>query len=282
MGPLWFLPGRLFGVYLYVPLIALAAAFAFLTVRLRRAWIALFFLLWLPWNYQKMREGRRAALTAAPENRAYAEQVRRAMPADTARIRAVVLDGRPSYMGPWGPTGLIRLLTRNPTLPVTPFSERAASGILREPNTLVVGWNRRDRSITHALTPAGLASDLTMARSANLWQLGMGWLELEGAYRWTRPVATATLARPKEAARLVLELNVGPAQFGANKTVRVEALMDGQSLGTLDFAREGWHAREWMIAPGASGEASVELRFTPPFTPGGEPLGGAVSLLALR
>jgi hypothetical protein len=282
LGPLWFLPGRLFAVYLYVPLIAAAIAFAFLAAHARPAWLAVFFAAWLPWNYLQMREGRRAALTVSPENRSYSEQVQRTLAQSAMKLQAAVLDGRPTYMGPWGPTGLLRLLTRHATLPVVPFSDPSAAELLRRPDTLVVGWNRRDRLVTSSMSHAELSPDLTMARTANVWQLERGWLEHEGAYRWTLPTALATLARPASATRLVLELNVGPAQFQTQRRIVAEALVDGQSLGVREYAQEGWHAREWPLSPSTRSEANVELRFSPPFSPGGEALGAAVSALALR
>ena len=75
LGPLWFLPGRLFGVYLYLPLVGLAVAAAFASERWRWWVVAGLFAVWLPWNYQILREGRKSALTVGPENRAYVEQL---------------------------------------------------------------------------------------------------------------------------------------------------------------------------------------------------------------
>src|SRR5205807_1171777 len=49
--PMLLLPGRLFSVYLYVPLIGLAIAMAALTTGRMAMAIAVFFAIWLPWNY---------------------------------------------------------------------------------------------------------------------------------------------------------------------------------------------------------------------------------------
>ncbi len=74
-APLWFLPGRLFSVYLYVPLIGLAVAFAFLAARWRVWWVAVFFLVWLPVNHRVLRQKRSEELYAAAENKAYVAAV---------------------------------------------------------------------------------------------------------------------------------------------------------------------------------------------------------------
>src|SRR5258708_27685076 len=48
LGPLLFLPERLFAPYLYVPLLGLSLAVSAIE---RPAWCVLFFLFWIPWNY---------------------------------------------------------------------------------------------------------------------------------------------------------------------------------------------------------------------------------------
>ncbi len=62
------LPGRLFGAYLYIPLIGLAIAISATT---RPVWLALFFAVWIPWNYHQRRIDGRAELAAANQRRAW-------------------------------------------------------------------------------------------------------------------------------------------------------------------------------------------------------------------
>src|SRR5713226_2247218 len=73
--PMLLLPGRLYSVYLYVPLIGLAIALASLTTGRMVIAIAVFFAVWLPWNYVNLRWNRRAELDAADVRRIYVTEL---------------------------------------------------------------------------------------------------------------------------------------------------------------------------------------------------------------
>lgn len=91
LAPMLFFSGRLFSEYLYVPLIGLAIATSAAT---RLGWVALFFLLWIPWNYRQYRVERSAELDLSYERRAWFTQLAAFMKSHP-ETDTVIWDGRP-------------------------------------------------------------------------------------------------------------------------------------------------------------------------------------------
>jgi hypothetical protein len=110
--PMLVLPGRLFAVYWYVPLIGVAMIAATLAVRAPRWALVCFFAAWFAFNYAMLRPKRRGILAAADANRTYVASV-----ADFARqhpeIQVVGYDGRPAEMQQWGVEGVAHLFFGN-------------------------------------------------------------------------------------------------------------------------------------------------------------------------
>ena len=117
LGPLLVLPGRLFAAYLYTPMLGLAVAFSVVT---RVRWLALFFLLWLPWNYWNFRTARREAQTIAEHRRAWFTPVA-AFVRGHPEIDTFVYDGTPDAMPHHAVAGALRLLHPGPGIRVVPL-----------------------------------------------------------------------------------------------------------------------------------------------------------------
>jgi len=114
--PLLALPGRLFAVYLYVPLILLALALPIALGRLR--WCAVAVLCVAAYqDHRAIREFRREELAAARDRRVYVETLGRYLKARAA-LDELVLWGTPPSMNRWGPEGAAHLLSRRHDLPV--------------------------------------------------------------------------------------------------------------------------------------------------------------------
>lgn len=267
LGPLWFLPGRLFGVYLYLPLTGLAVALAVASERWRGWALALLFAVWLPWNYQLLREGRRAALTVGPENREYVEQLG-AFARRHPELRTVLYDGGPAGMNVWGVRGALRWFYRQGDFRMAAVNSDEARPLLETPDIAVVGWDRARRRLITAVRRAGEPDVpyIAMTEGLRVWQFGDGWYPIEGGFRWTQPRAFARLLRPAGAGEFEVRINLGPVQFAEQGRVRLELLIDGVSQGVREWDREGWHARRWQVAPAAETRGvEVELRAVDPY-----------------
>lgn len=106
--PLLFLPGRLYAVYWYVPMLGLAIAFAAMISRAPR-WVMVFALiLWIPFNWSVLRNGSRALLDEATDRRDFVMAVF-AYSRTNPIPKTVVYEGAPRCMQPWGIEGVIHL-----------------------------------------------------------------------------------------------------------------------------------------------------------------------------
>lgn len=278
--PMLFLPGRLFSVYLYGPLIGLCFAFAALAGRLHPAAVASFFVLWLPFNYSVMRDKRRGALAVADENRAYFHGAAQAL-AGTPDARLVVFDGAPAAMHRWGVEATIRLVTGNPRVSILSLDEAMASGALGEDSIPLISWDGARKSVAAAMRRPGDrdASFIRMTTNSPVWQLKEGWFPLESGFRWTRETATAVLGRPDGPSIFEATVNVGPEQIEALGAAELEVLLDGRSLGTARFHAPGWQTARWPVPAGLGESVTVEFRARPAFQPPNDPrtLGVAIA-----
>jgi hypothetical protein len=273
LTPLLFLPGRLFGAYLYVPLLGVAVAVAALAARLPRAVTAILLLLWLGWNFQAMRRERRAYLTQAQDNQTWVSAVER-----TAGARPLlcnfVLDGIPPALKPWGVRGALRVITaHNPTCAQTGGTRIAeldspeAQAIYgdTERDTALLRWNAglrtTDVRIRERRQP--LAAFLEINEATPEWQLGDGWRGREGTYRWTFARATASLAVPPNARVFTVKVNIGPQLIQRAGRVELDVLINGQLAGQGAWSESGWYTLVLPVRELTESVARVEFRARP-------------------
>lgn len=284
LGPLWFLPGRLFAVYLYLPLIGLALWLAFASERWRGWVLALFFAVWLPWNYQLLREGRKAALTIGPENREYVEQIA-AFAQKNPNLRTILFDGGPAGMNEWGVRGALRWHYRHPGLRMAAVNSEEARKWLETGEIALIGWDRARRTLITAVRNEGEpdVAYIAMSEGLRVWQFGEGWYPIEGGFRWTQPRAFARLLRPAGAREFEVRTNLGPLQFAEQGRVGLELLIEGESQGVQVWDQEGWFVRRWALRPAEDERVvEIELRAVAPYRPSnGDPrvFGAAVAAL---
>jgi hypothetical protein len=105
--------------------------------------------------------------------------------------------------------------------------------------------------------------------------LGEGWFPAEGAYRWTRPHATARLLRPANAVEFELTINIGQQYLDRIHRSRVEVTLNGQKIGAADFDRLGYQTVHWKLAAAPGGPTEVTFDTSPPYH-GADPLGSAI------
>ncbi len=277
LAPMLFLPGRLFGAYLYLPLAGLAVAFAALVAGRHPALVAGFFLLWIPWNYSQLRVNRREALSLADESRRYVAGLHEVVRANP-QARAFIYDGVPAALHSWGIEGAVRYLYRRGDIEFYPAEGVDLQKALGEGAAAVLlSWDPARRELSAFSRPPGApdASYITMSRLGPVWQLGQGWYAVTGHFRWTRPYATARLHRPARTTAFELVVNMGPPPAGA--PLRASVFLNGQALDARELVRgSGFQTVRWPLAPGAEGPVRLEFRAEPPFLSDGS-LGLAVA-----
>jgi hypothetical protein len=283
LGPLWFLPGRLFAVYLYVPLIGAAVAMAFLTETWKPVYVAAFFAVWIPFNYYWLREQRRAALTVAFENRPYVEAVGAYLPRQQG-LRAVLYDGGPTGMNNWGMEGAIRWYQPDLAVQICPLNDPKAAEYLRGENLSVLSWDRARRRLIAATRRGGEPdpASIVMDTGNPVWLFGEGWYPLEGGFRWIGPEAKVRLRRPAGAREFFVRLNLGPVQQQEQGSVELEALVNGRTMGARTYKTVGWVEQRWEAPTDLPETVEVTLRVARPYKPSnGDPrlLGAAVTAL---
>ncbi|MFB3827486.1 MAG: hypothetical protein ACE15B_11990 [Bryobacteraceae bacterium] len=268
-APLTFLPGRVFAAYCYVPLIGAALALAAIADHGHRVFVAIFFLVWIPFNMIHLRMNRRQALAIADENRRYVAGIRE-FASQHPGMRRFVFDGRPFALHSWGVKGALAYFYRTNQIDVVAADDAEAQKLLHsgEPVAVLTWDPLRSRVLAAARrqdTP--LEPFIKMGPLAPIWQLGQGWFSSEGSYRWTRPVARATLQRPEGARRFELTVNVNPDLIRDLGRSRVRVWLNETPLGERVFTRNGWQTAEWELAPAPAGPVPVRLEADPYRTP---------------
>ena len=280
LGPLLFLPGRLFEVYLYWPIVALAIAVAFAAQERSPRLVALLFLPWLAFNFQSLRSKRRAALTIAQENQAYVRSLE-PLHQQYPGIMTVLYDPAPTYMAPWGVSGAVRWFWPAQKLQIFPVDSITPEVVAPGHDLLLLSWDRLYRKMTPLYRPAAapVASKLTMVPGQPVWQLLEGWTAAIDGFRWTRPVASARLGVPPEATMFELGVNVGPVQVQEGYRGHAFISIDGQKIGDHEFSQQGWQKYAWPLPKNLPNVVTVEIRLDPHFR---DDLGLAVTSLEIR
>jgi hypothetical protein len=272
--PMLLLPGRLYSVYLYVPLIGLAIAMAAFTTGRIVIVVAIFFAIWLPWNYANLRWNRRAELTAADARRIYVAELAKVVRQNPSvpafyLIRAPLSDN--------GVRDAIQLL-RDGLLPIVHDAEAFdAREALNARSLAVLEWNPQVRTL-HTLTRLRGTEDssyITMDPDTPVWQLEDGWQARNAKFRWTAPSASARLHRPANARQFELNANISPLYIDTVKVSHVEVFLDGKSIGTREFTHSGWQIVHWDLASEPAGPVEVKFNTSPPY-PSNPPLGLAI------
>lgn len=282
LGPMFAVPGRTFGAYLYLPLAGLAVAMAAVTERAGWKWIALPMTIWLVFNYAEMRNKRRATLAEAEESstfvRSLSQVARNARETDT-----ILLDGVPDSLQSWGIQGAIRYAFDRDDLTI--INLRDTDHPLPGPNANIVmlSWDASVRRLfsVRRTKEAGDVTYMEMTRLTPVWLLGEGWYQWEGNFRWTKPRAFAAIRRPEDAKHFSVTVNIGPGYIQAVRKSTLTVLLNGVELGSRTFTEQGWRTETFNLPDAPPGPANVEFRVDPPFIPSsadprplGIPIGG--------
>jgi hypothetical protein len=262
--PMLFLPGRMFGAYLYVPLIGLSIVAASLI----RSWIpaVAFGAIWLSWNYVQLLHERKAAIVEGNTNRTIVSTVV-SFNATHPVPKAFVYTRDVRNEHHWGIQGLCRYL--NPNARFIRDDVRKMTSALNDPPVEVIEWVEPWRKLVILYRGPDTPDQgyLQIDHKTPIWQLGTGWYDLEWTYRWIQPHATARLMRPDGAGSFELNALIGPDLIAAVGQTTVRISIDGQQIGEHLFTNHGWQTVRLDLPPGAPGPVQVTLEVAPAFDP---------------
>lgn len=268
IAPLLLLPGRLFAVYWYVPLIGVAIVLASVAESRRGAVAAAVLLaLWLPWDFVHFREMRRLTEHEEQQYRTYVAAIQNYARLDPNE-RLFVWDYLPEGFEGAGVTGALECVYRTRDVTARYIDEPGADELIQRGDAAWLRWNRLFNRLDlirypHLPQPAPY---LVMDSIVPAGQLVSGWYRLEGGIRWTRPDATALLSRPKGARAFELATCPTEPQIAKHKKIEVQVLLDGQPFVQHIFTTPGCQTVRWPVPGGAAGPVRIAFHTTPPYT----------------
>lgn len=285
LSPMLVLPGRMFSAYLYVPMLGIAILAAACSARAGWRMTVAAGVLWLALNFQHLRQQRRLELATAADSRSYFEQA-----GELARrepdLRRFVYAGYPEGLQAWGVEGALRLAYQRLDIEAVPADSRQLEKLFEAGPVGIVSWNPGTRKVSAEVRQARQkdSSYIDISVSLPVWQFGEGWYGTEGAYRWTRRKALASLRRPEGATAFELKVNVGDVFISRVKRSTVRVLLDGAEAGTADFSSPGWHTVTFPLRAGPESGVTVEFHASPGFRPDNDPreLGIAIGAFGFR
>lgn len=281
MIPLLFLPGRLFSVYLYVPLLALMPALARTFALAQPRWLAAWMLGFLALNFIEVREKRRVELAQGHEARGYMRQLQAAAPLpDTAYYRNAPLGYKLHGM-----TGALRLVTGKPGARVlNPELESARLEAKTRPLP-TLHWFPPTQTLQIQNHQYGEArtSELDFSNPDSAWQLTSGWYDREGNFRWGSGEAHLMLLRDSAHTRLRVQFNNGPQFVAAVGTFKVDVFANGQPIGSTTFREAGTPTVDYVLPTTAPGPIEITFKAPKPYIAPGDdrPLGFALLHVSL-
>ena len=141
LTPMLFLPGRLFSVYWYVPMIGAALIIAGAASKEPLFLLTVLLMAWLPVNYQMLRQWRPAVLEASYQARTYVAAVSE-LAGKSPDIPAIVYIGAPSGLPQHGIEGIIHLFFKDS--PKLYFSDavepKTLDELFKHPPVGVIEW----------------------------------------------------------------------------------------------------------------------------------------------
>jgi hypothetical protein len=283
LTPVLFLPGRIETAYCYLPFTGLAIALTGAAEMCPPAAIVAGLLLFAPLEYHDLRIERRDKLAKDDDARAWATSFRK-FAAGAGPVDTFLWNGAPPGFGSFGIEGAIKCFYAGggfrilyyDKLPVEFDSHRVAA----------LTWNQSLHQLDAVAHAPGArdASYIDANTGTPIWQLGEGWSNPEGGFRWIAPLAAARLERPEGAARFELRALANTTLMQSAGTLTVEVSLNDVALPPQRVTEAGWHVLQWNLAAAPAGAANVTIRTDPPFHPAGDPrtLGIAVGSFGFR
>lgn len=267
-SPMLFVPGRLYGAYLYIPLAGIALAIGALADRSKLAAqiiLAITCLAWQPFQYKLLRDYRNVTLAEGDEHRAYVRGIRQISLVQPG-VTLAVSESAPKNMAFWGTDGALHFIYKNPELKVIHMNQGVPENIPTSGNMLLLSWDALKKRVNYVAHRAGEpeASAIKMGVLTPVWQLEEGFFPVSSGFCWTSPKSRARLGRPKGAAMFEVTANIGPDYIQQVKQVKLTVKIDGETIGQRTFSRRGVERTEWSVGSKPEGTVKVEFEVDPP------------------
>lgn len=282
MIPLLFLPARLFSLYLYVPMLPLVIALAFLFERAPRILLGVGLICFLGLDYQVLREKRKTELALGQESRAYVEQLGQAHQVSPLAATAY-FENAPIGLQLHGMRGALRLITKDPGARVLDPEKEEARFEARDHELPTLSWYRPSHRLTilpHQYGEAKLSA-INFGIPASAWQLKSGWYEREGNFRWASPNAKLMLNAFAEADKLRVRFNIGSTIIAAVQKLDVKFLMEGIEVGTSSFSTPGTPIVTYSLNKHFSGPVELTILSSPGYFAPGDDRKFGVALMSI-
>ena len=232
--PLLFLPGRLFAVYLYVPLmfgsIAVGAALGRCTMRV----LVFLLLAYGGFGWRELQAFRQVELAQANATREFVEAACAALKGSQSLGKASY-EGGPVGLNVWGVEGALRLCSGNLWLVLQPWDLKKI-----QKQDAVIRWTKipGERGFVELTHFDG--------------ELSGEWYAWDGSLRWMGEKAIVRVKVTPEDHRLVVDLLAAPAD-------EIEVLMDGRSLGNRRLQEHGDQRLIFDVPSSGSKRDTVEI-----------------------
>ncbi len=231
--PLLFLPGRLYAVYLYVPLMfgsmAVGAALGRCTARV----VVVLLLAYLGLGFRELQAFRKVELAQADSTREFVEAACVALKG-SQKLSKASYEGGPVGLNVWGVEGALRLCSGNLWLVLRPWDLKTI-----QKQEAVIRWTK------------GPGERGWVELSHFDGELSGEWYAWDGSARWMGERAKARVRVRPEDHRLALDLMAAPAD-------EIEVLVAGRSLGSRRLTDHG-DQRLFFEVPDWGTEENVEI-----------------------
>ncbi|MBY0506433.1 MAG: hypothetical protein K2X03_21110 [Bryobacteraceae bacterium] len=259
LGPLLLLPGRLFAVYLYVPLIFGALAVGAVASRVNPKVLAALFLAYGAFGLQELRKFRRAELTQAQATQEFVASAC-AVLKDQRSLTQAFYEGGPAGLNSWGVEAAIRLCSHNLPLKLQPLELARV-----RPNDPVIRWTKMP----------GQPGRVEVTRFHG--ELAGDWFAWESSYRWMGERASLIIPAKAGHRRLLLDLTSAPADL-------LEIRVDGKLIFRQSFTNHGPQQvmADLLASLAQDQDLTIHLLAQPVRRIGGDPRNLALAVRAVR
>jgi len=283
LTPVLFLPGRIETAYCYLPFTGLALALTGAAEMCHPAVIVAGLLLFCPLELHDLRLQRRDTLSKDDDARAWVTTFRK-FAAGAGTVDTFWWNGAPDGFGGFGIEGAIKCFYPGAGFQIRHYDRPPVA--VDDNRVAVLTWNGGLHKLDIVAHGPGTrdASYIDANVGTPVWQLGDGWSNPEGGYRWIAPLTTVRFERPEGAARFEMSVLASTARLQSAGALTVQVSWDGVDLPVQSVTKPGWQVVQWNLAAAPAGAVNVTIRTEPPFQSPGDPrtLGIAVGSLGFR
>lgn len=281
--PMLFLPGRIETAYCYLPFTGLALALTGAAEMWHPAVIVAFLVLLAPLELHDLRHQRSDKLAKDEQARTWVTTWSK-YAAGAGPVDVFVWNGAPNGFGAFGMEGAIKCLYPRDHFQIRSYEKPPVHPAADRETFLTWNSGMHTLDIVEHTPETRDASYIDTNSATPVWQLGDGWSNPEGGFRWIAPVSTTRLDRPAEASRFEMRVLANDPLLQISGAVNIKASIGDAELAPQKITKAGWQTLQWNLPASTPGPVQVTIQTDPPYHPAGDPrtLGIAVGSLGFR